>query len=106
MQFISITLILACAIATGLIASPLTAQDSTEDLTTNEYIELYREKASNGGSLVYYGPASGTKTLRSEAAKVEERAPCATTAAPSCSTSHTARNNICDLLVTELQSDS
>lgn len=89
-------------------ASPLTAHKSTEISTSNEYIELYREKASTGGALVYYGPVGGTKTLRSEAAKVEERAPrttCRTTTAPKYSTSKSARNDICDALVTELQGD-
>lgn len=58
--------------------------------------------ASTGGALVYYGPMSGIKTLRSKAAKVEERASCATIAAPVCSSSKSARN---DALVTELQGD-
>jgi hypothetical protein len=107
MQFKLIPLILACAMAKGLMASPLAARDSTEVDPPNDYVELHREDAASGGSLVYYGPPSGTKTLRSlEPAKVEERASCSTTVAPSCSTSHTARNDVCDLLVTELQGDS
>lgn len=108
MQFNSITLILAYAIATGLVASPLKKRDSTKVATSNEYTELYREKASTSGFLVYYGPASGTKTLRSEAAKVEERAAVAYTTSSSlvCATSHSAPNGLCDNLVTKLQGDS
>jgi hypothetical protein len=105
MQFTTIALVLACA--TGLLASPLRERNSTEILTFNEYVELYREPSSNGvDSLVYYGLASGTKTLRSEANPVEERASCAATTAPTCSTSRSARNDICDQLVTELFNDS
>jgi len=110
MQLKSITLIFVCAMATGLMASPLAEADS------GERTELYREKGSYGGSLIYYGPASGTKTRRLEAAKVklEERLfgfgsdpkTCPDTAEPSCSTSNTARNDICDKLVTELFANS
>ena len=108
MQFKSITLVFTFVMATSLMASPLKVQNSTELLTPNEYVELHREKASNGGHLVYYGHGRHTKTARSEAAKLEERdtATCGYTNSPTCSDSHTARNDICFQLVTELQTDS
>ena len=103
MQFKSIALVLACA--TGLLASPLAGQNTTNVHTPNKYVELFREKVSNG-SLVYLGPPSGTQAPRLEASKVEERASCGTSAAPTCSTDHSARNDICDQLVTELGGDA
>lgn len=104
MGFKPIILILACAMAA--MASPLTVRHPTEVFTPNEYTELFRENTSTGGSLVYYGPIEGTKTRRSEAGKVAERASCGTAATPSYYTSHTARNGIYDELVTELYDDS
>jgi hypothetical protein len=103
MQFKSITFILACAMATGLMASPLTARDS------NEYIEHYREKSSNGGVLIYYGPVNGAKKDHSEVVKVEKRGgvSCSANAPPpDCGSQNSARNDICVNLLTDLQVNS
>jgi hypothetical protein len=113
MQFKLSAVIFACAIAYGVMASPVPvpAPDSTElDLST-DYVELFRENATTEGfSLVYYGPGEdaavlATKTVREEPARIEERGSCSTTAAPGCYTSHSSRNDVCDALVTELQGD-
>ncbi|KAF4631514.1 hypothetical protein G7Y89_g6617 [Cudoniella acicularis] len=86
-------------------ASPLIAEvterTSTEILTANGYVELSREPATiANGALVYYGPSSGTKTIRSEANKVEARkqasSTCTATVTPACGSLHQARNDICD----------
>jgi hypothetical protein len=118
MQFESIIFFFACA--AGLMASPLAEhQHSTDILTSNDYVEHYREPVANG-TLVYLGYAedapSGVPTpTRSRATKVEARKAkaktttttcAAATATPECSTKYSARNDICDQLVTELQGDS
>lgn len=105
MQFKSIAFILACTTATGLIASPLAVKDSTKVFTANEYSEVHREMTSTGDFLVYYGPGNGTKTLRSEPSKVKERDTCDTTTTPTCSKDHSARNDVCDSRVSELQAN-
>jgi hypothetical protein len=56
MQFKTLSLIFALSMAQSLMANPL----STDDLT-----ELYHEEV-DGGSIVYYGDASGVKMTREE----------------------------------------
>ena len=90
--------ILLMSVASGVMALPSTAPNST-------YVELYREKTSNG-SLVYLGPAQGSGLVRKEVTRLEERAPCSANPLITCSENHTARNNLCDQLVTELFADS
>ena len=104
MQFKSIALILGCAIATGIMASPLTVRDNT-DSPSNGYTELYREEASDSGSLVYYGLASGSKMVRSAGPMLKEREGCGSGGVPTCDTSNEGRNEICELLVASLQSN-
>ena len=90
---------LLLASATCLLASPLTQ----EHIVPNSYVELYRQPAiHSNGSLVYLGHASGTEPASSG---VQERASCQNNPAPTCSGKHTARNDICDSLVTELFAD-
>jgi hypothetical protein len=94
-----------------VIAFPLAASDATKIFPSTDFVELFRENTTSGGHLVYYGPAGddapeGTKTSRSLPAKVQERASCSTTVAPTCSLSNGARNDVCDQLVIELESDS
>lgn len=98
MLFPSISLFLAYA--TCLLASPLTQ----DHIIPNSYIELYREPAAySNGSLVYMGHVPGNEPELSE---VQERASCSVNIAPTCSSKYTARNDICDALVTELYGDS
>lgn len=107
MQFKSITFILACAMATGLMASPFPEQQSNAAFASTEYLEMIREEASTGeGFIVYYGPPNSTRTLQSGATGVEARRSCATTGVPSCHTSNTARNDVCAALVNELGGDA
>jgi hypothetical protein len=101
------------ALATLLMASPLIAEfdesTSIEARISDGYVELSRESATNSnGALVYYGPPSGTKTIRSEPNKVEIRKASTCTAAvtPNCGSKHSARNDVCDALLTELYADS
>lgn len=98
---VSQSIFLLLASATCLLASPLTTQDH---IVPNKYVELYRQPASHSnGSLVYLGHAPGTEP---ESSGVYERATCQYNAAPTCSSKYTARNDICDSLVTELYGDS
>lgn len=92
-------------------ASPLSVRNSSEELFANDYLELWNEDAKfSTGKLTYYGPSGSTlkaaRAVESEPALIEGRASCGTTVAPSCYESHSARNDVCDKLVTELQGDS
>ena len=66
-----------------------------------EYVELYREKTSNG-SLVYLGPAETSKMVRKE---LVTRKGCPTSSFPTCGTKHGASNDLCSDLVASLYSD-
>jgi hypothetical protein len=108
MQFKLLVITFTLALATGLMAAPLTTPNTTVTSgPANGYIELYREEASTSdGYLIYYGPGgSDTNMRRSELGSLEERATCPTTGSLSCSSSHAARNDVCDTIVTELQTD-
>ncbi|CAJ2507896.1 Uu.00g090820.m01.CDS01 [Anthostomella pinea] len=98
MQFNS--LILALSGTTLLMAHPFTERD-------NGFIELDRQPASHGsGHLVFLGSGENTKRMNmDERNPIEERASCTNDPTPSCSGDHTARNDICDKLVTELFAD-
>ncbi|PGH16848.1 hypothetical protein AJ79_01492 [Helicocarpus griseus UAMH5409] len=100
MQFKSITLVLACVLATGLMASPLQAR--------NEFAELYRVNDKDGGSLIYYGffEDNDTETPTSDTSRLQERASCPTMKEPKCDGANAARNPICDKLVTDLEGNS
>ena len=97
MQFISIVLLLVSA-TSGLIAGP------SANLMAVQYVELYREKTSNG-SLIYLGPPEGSKMVRKEVPRLEEHDFCKKKQSITCDSGHTARNNLCDELVTELFAD-
>ena len=101
MHFSSITLLLASALATGITASPI-----LEAREVSDYVHHFSEPGKTGGTLSYYGPANGTETAEPETSGLQERKYCPKNKAPNCSSSHAARNNICDQLVTELQADS
>ncbi|KAF1990255.1 hypothetical protein K402DRAFT_389882 [Aulographum hederae CBS 113979] len=109
MQFTSSILIVASFMATGLMASPLSARDTDASASRN-YTELFRETATTGsGHLVYYGlpPSSGNHNNTREDAAIEPRQQsCSFTAHPKCDDDHTARNDVCDQLVTELYGNS
>ncbi|KAJ5195302.1 uncharacterized protein N7498_008740 [Penicillium cinerascens] len=94
MHFQSTTLILAFAMATGLMASPL------KEKATNELVELFREDGSDGGQLIYFGHGDNTGT---ETEALQDRASCSSTAKINCHSKHAARNEVCDKLVTHLQ---
>jgi hypothetical protein len=103
MQFKSTFFIFTCAMASGIMASPLAARGSSD------YVEIYRENGTTGGYLVYYGPTSGTKERRWESAKIEERDTSCPTQSLWCAGmggKHQARNDACDNLVTELNGDA
>ncbi|KAI1404055.1 hypothetical protein F4819DRAFT_505265 [Hypoxylon fuscum] len=101
MQFKSITLALFGA--TGLMAHPFTERDSANP---GGFVELDRKPASDGnGSLVFFGPGSKGITKRVGTNAVEERGSCQSKQPPVCSAEYTARNEICDKLVTELFAD-
>lgn len=109
MQFSSIFIVFA--LAKALVASPLSTRSSNEELFANDYLELWHEDAKySDGKITYYGPSNSTlkaaRAVDSAPAMIEGRAGCTTTATPSCHTSHSARNDVCDQLVNELQGDS
>ncbi|KAI0169911.1 hypothetical protein GGR52DRAFT_573960 [Hypoxylon sp. FL1284] len=98
MQFKSITLALAGA--TTLMAHP-SAERFERDL-----VEIDRKPAADGvGTLVFLGDGSSRKRAEAAAGVVEERSSCQNNPQPKCSTHHTARNELCDKLVTELFAD-
>jgi hypothetical protein len=109
MHFSTFITISLCVLARGLVASSLFTRATDDGLIPNDYLELWREEATIPGDyLVYYGPPNNTvatRTTNPQPVRVEERSSCGTTAAPSCHTSNTARNAVCDSLVTELQGD-
>lgn len=106
MQFGSIIIILA--LIKGLVASPLSVRDANEELIANDYLELWHEDAKfSTGTVTYYGPSNSTlKAVRAIDSEIKRRASCGTSVAPTCHDSHSARNDVCDQLVTELQGDS
>lgn len=128
MQFGSTILVLAFALANGVLASPI---------ETNNLVELYQEEAKSGGSIVYYGNAPNENTRREESSDHPElyrettasggqliyygaptnektrREPlslfnrgtktCPISADPSCDAyRHGAQNELCDKLLAEL----
>jgi len=95
-------------LASGLRATPLTVRDTAVTSgPTIAYTELYREKASiEDGYLIYFGlNDNSTNTNYSEPDSLEKRAPCSRGGNLGCSSDHTARNDVCDSLVQELQAD-
>ncbi|PCG98615.1 Hypothetical protein PENO1_057130 [Penicillium occitanis (nom. inval.)] len=106
-MFGSIAIILTCIFINGLVASPLSVRYSSEELIPNDYLELWNEDAKfSDGKLTYYGPSNSTlKAARAVHPEIEGRSGCSTTATPSCHDSHSARNDVCDQLVAELQGD-
>lgn len=102
MKTTQLTILFACIAAA--VATPVAASEP-------EYIEHYREDAKwSNGSLIWYGPSSGSKhntTSESESTlSARAKASCSVAGdAPTCGTSHAARNQECDLLVTELNGD-
>ncbi|QIX02298.1 hypothetical protein AMS68_007815 [Peltaster fructicola] len=94
-QYIAVLL----AAVSGVMASPL--PDASTGPKTG-YIEHFREPGKfTNGSLIWFGPAAN-HTTRS----LDERASCSIAGdAPKCDSSHTARNNVCDSLITELNGD-
>ncbi|KAI6080593.1 hypothetical protein F4821DRAFT_265755 [Hypoxylon rubiginosum] len=99
MQFKSITLALVGA--TSLMAHPF-AEQAASDL-----VELDRKPASDGkGTLLFLGLGGEEKRADAGLLPVEERATCQSSATPSCSGKNTARNDICDQLVSELYGDA
>ncbi|KAI1138392.1 hypothetical protein F5Y05DRAFT_418656 [Hypoxylon sp. FL0543] len=100
MQFTSVTLALLAA--TGLMAQPLTERGAT----TSTFVELQRKPASDGnGTLIFLGPGDNGSSKRAAAISVEERAWCRNQVQPICDNHNTARNDICDRLVSELFAD-
>ena len=96
MQFTS-TVLLLLSVTSGLMAFPSTHPNSA-------YVELHREKTSNG-SLIYLGPPEKSHIVREEVPRLEERELCQKAQSIACDTKHTARNQLCDELVTELFAD-
>ena len=94
MHFQSITLTLTFAMATGVMASPL------KEKASNEMVELFRENGNDGGQLIYFGPGNDTDTVTDP---LQDLASCSSTAKITCDSSHAARNEVCDKLVTQLE---
>lgn len=106
MQFKSVPLALLGV--TGLMAHPFNERDVAK---TGSWVEVDRMPASDGkGNLVFLGPGSKGSTKRADTSLIEERADdtCRDPdqVPPDCSAENTARNDICDQLVSELYSDS
>ncbi|KAI0183361.1 hypothetical protein EV127DRAFT_447385 [Xylaria flabelliformis] len=101
MQVKSITLFMLGA--TGLMAQSHFRNDTS---FSGDFIELGRQPTSNGnGTLIFFGPGGERKTAHAAVRSIEERASCSNTGSISCSSDHTARNENCDQLVTELFAD-
>ncbi|KAI6085978.1 hypothetical protein F4821DRAFT_239557 [Hypoxylon rubiginosum] len=101
MQFKSVPLALLGV--TGLMAHPFNERDVAK---TGSWVEVDRMPASDGkGNLVFLGPGSKGSTKRADTSLIEERADdtCRDPdqVPPDCSAENTARNDICDQLVSE-----
>lgn len=94
MQVLSTVLFLA-SVTSGLVTPP------TTQLVPTTYVELHSEKVANG-TLIYLGPPEGSNEARDEASHLEERDNCAKAPAITCDNDHTARNDLCEQLVTDL----
>ncbi|KAI9692713.1 MAG: hypothetical protein M1820_009418 [Bogoriella megaspora] len=94
------------ASASSLMASPTTGMEGNVIVPT-EYVELFREKSNNSdGALVYLGHPHGANTTRLEIGKNIKRDDCLASNQPTCSKHHTARNDICESLIAELNGDA
>lgn len=81
-------------------ASPVVARATDDDLSSNDYVEVFRETADDG-FLVYYGYENNT-----ESASAEKRASCSSSVSPVCSSDNAARNVNCNTLYTQLAGNS
>ena len=104
MRTTSLSLLIACT-ATSM-ASPFSGSVNNNPQRT-DFVELFREPVSKNlnDHLVFLGYPNGTETNNSERTKFEKRS-CSATSAPTCSSHNSARNDICESLVTELNGDA
>lgn len=97
-------LIILSALATHLMATPLTARDTSDP--GNGHIELYREDASSGdGKLIYYGHGDSGINPRADTVS-ESTGSCTPSGRRYCGTykaTDKARNDDCNSLLQELQ---
>ncbi|KAI1767427.1 hypothetical protein GGR53DRAFT_110929 [Hypoxylon sp. FL1150] len=103
MQFKSVAFALLGV--TGQMAHPFSERDVAK---TGEFVEVDRKPASDGrGNLLFLGPGSKGGTKRADTDLIEERGTChkPKDVPPLCDKSNTARNEICDKLVSELYAD-
>lgn len=108
MRTTALGLVITCA--SSSMASPF-AGSMNNDPTGSGFVELWRQPAtkssnSSNGHLVFLGYPTGAN--HSEAHKFEQRSSssCSANNQPKCSDDHTARNDICESLVTELNGDA
>lgn len=101
MHFNSVALMLFSALALGTVASPIQEQDSASD-----WVEHHRETGKSGGLLLYFGPQNDTQTEQPEGSSLQQRSCGSVSKQPECDTSHGARNENCDKLVSELYDNS
>ncbi|KAI0528411.1 hypothetical protein GGR58DRAFT_496105 [Xylaria digitata] len=88
--------------ATGLMARGFAQGDTA---FPGDFVELDRQPVSDGnGTLIFLGPGNEDNTARAEMSSMDKRA-CSSSGSITCDSSHAARNENCDKLVTELFGD-
>ncbi|KAF2229966.1 hypothetical protein EV356DRAFT_520461 [Viridothelium virens] len=103
MRFTALHILIA--FAAGSLAYP-SAGLTTGNAQEAKFVELFRQPTrdpANNHHLVFLGPPNGTHPEPNEHQK---RGGCSSTSQPSCSSSNTARNDICESLITELNGDA
>ncbi|GIK02214.1 hypothetical protein Aspvir_006263 [Aspergillus viridinutans] len=101
MYFNRKSILLILAVPLGIVASPIQEQSAA-----NGWVEHYRETGRGGGSLIYFGPPTGSQTEQSETVNLQQRSCGNANKTPVCDSSHAARNGNCVALVSELYDNS